>query len=59
MTGRVLRLAQAARGWAVYLGGSSLEILARAGRVQGTEAAIRRADAMFQWRPLPWGNEIF
>ena len=53
-----IRLGAAELG-AVYLGGTSLETLARAGRVDGTEAAIRRADAMFQWRPLPWGNEIF
>jgi predicted acetyltransferase len=44
---------------AAYLGGGSFEWLARAGRVAGDEAAIRKADAMFQWRPLPWGNEIF
>lgn len=44
---------------AVYLGGRQLWSLARAGRVHGTAAAIRRADALFSWDPEPWTTSVF
>jgi predicted acetyltransferase len=44
---------------ALYLGGTRFQAMARAGRVQGTPEALRRADAMFAWHPLPWIPEIF
>jgi predicted acetyltransferase len=44
---------------AVYLGGNRLSTLARAGRVAGDEKAIRRADLMLSWDPLPWCQEVF
>ena len=44
---------------AVYLGGNRLTTLARAGRVAGDDAAIRRADLMLGWDPLPWCQEVF
>lgn len=43
----------------VYLGGTRLQTLRRAGRVQGGAEALRRADAMFAWDPLPWCPEVF
>jgi predicted acetyltransferase len=43
-----------------YLGAVSFTQLRDAGRVQElSEGAIRRADARFAWRPLPWCPEIF
>lgn len=39
---------------AAYLGGVTLSALARAGRVEGHRAALRRADLMFSWGPAPW-----
>jgi predicted acetyltransferase len=43
-----------------YLGAVSFTQLREAGRVQELrEGAIRRADALFAWRPLPWCPEIF
>ena len=43
-----------------YLGAVSFTQLRDAGRVQELrEGAIRRADALFAWRPLPWCQEIF
>jgi predicted acetyltransferase len=44
---------------AAYLGGVRFQTLARTGRVRGTPDALRRADAMFTWDPLPWTPEIF
>jgi predicted acetyltransferase len=44
---------------AVYLGGARLTTLKRAGRVQGEDEALCRADAMFSWDPLPWCPEVF
>ncbi len=44
---------------AVYLGGNRLSTLARAGRVHGDPTAIRRADLMLSWDPLPWCQEVF
>lgn len=44
---------------AVYLGGTRFQALARAGRVHGSQDALRAADAMFGWDPLPWTPEIF
>ena len=43
-----------------YLGAISFTQLRDAGRVQELrEGTIRRADALFAWRPLPWCLEIF
>ena len=43
-----------------YLGAVSFSELWNAGRVEElAEGAIRRADALFCWRPLPWCPEIF
>lgn len=39
---------------AAYLGGVALSTLARAGRVKGQRAALRRADLMFSWGAAPW-----
>jgi predicted acetyltransferase len=39
---------------AAYLGGVAFDTLARAGRADGEPDALRRADAMFMWRPAPW-----
>lgn len=44
---------------AVYLGGARLQTLRRAGRVEGEWDALKRADAMFAWDPLPWCPEMF
>ena len=44
---------------ATYLGGVRFSTLAHAGRVEGSAAALRRADAMFAWDPMPWIPEIF
>jgi predicted acetyltransferase len=45
---------------AVYLGGTPLDGLARAGRVtELTEGAVVRADALFRWHRAPWCPEIF
>jgi predicted acetyltransferase len=44
---------------AAYLGGARFQAMRRAGRVDGEQAALRRADAMFAWDPLPWCPEIF
>jgi predicted acetyltransferase len=44
---------------AAYLGGHRFAALARAGLVSGTPEALRRADAMFAWEPLPWCHEQF
>lgn len=43
-----------------YLGAVSFTQLRNAGRVHElSEGAIRRADALFGWHPLPWCPEIF
>jgi predicted acetyltransferase len=39
---------------AAYLGGARLSTLRRAGRVEGDDEALRRADAMFSWDVAPW-----
>jgi predicted acetyltransferase len=44
---------------AVYLGGRHLWSLHRAGRVHGTLATLRRADALFSWDPAPWTTSVF
>ena len=44
---------------AVYLGGNGFGPLARAGRIQGSPEALRRADALFAWDPAPWCPEVF
>jgi predicted acetyltransferase len=43
---------------ALYLGGARFQAMARAGRVSGSAEALRRADAMFAWDPLPWIPEV-
>lgn len=42
-----------------YLGGHRFADLARAGLVQGTAEALKRADALFAWDSPPWCQEIF
>jgi predicted acetyltransferase len=43
-----------------YLGAVSFAELQAAGRVEElVDGAVRRADALFTWRPLPWCPEIF
>ncbi len=44
---------------AVYLGGTRLQTLRRAGRVQGDWETLREADRMFSWDPPPWCPEVF
>ncbi|MGH8937211.1 MAG: GNAT family N-acetyltransferase [Acidimicrobiia bacterium] len=44
---------------AAYLGGTPLSVLREAGRVQGDDQAVRRADLMFSWSPAPWSPEVF
>lgn len=44
---------------AVYLGGHRFRDLARSGVITGTVDALRRADALFAWDPLPWCQEVF
>ncbi len=44
---------------AIYLGGTRLAPLWRAGRVGGAPAAVARADAMFGWHTHPWAPEIW
>ncbi len=44
---------------AIYMGGTRLQELAAAGRVDGSREAINRVAAMFAWDPLPWCPEIF
>lgn len=46
----VLGVAELGSSW---LGGGSLARLGAVGRVEGTPAALRRADAMFGWYPSP------
>jgi predicted acetyltransferase len=50
---------EAADFGAAYLGGVRLQTLARAGRVEGDERALRLADLMFSWRVDPWCPEVF
>jgi predicted acetyltransferase len=43
-----------------YLGAVSFAQLRAGGRVEElADGAVRRADALFAWRPLPWCPEIF
>jgi predicted acetyltransferase len=44
---------------ALYLGTHRFQNLARAGLVSGSAEALRRADAMFQWDPLPFCPDRF
>jgi predicted acetyltransferase len=44
---------------AVYMGATSFRTLACAGRVHGSDDALRRADALFGWHPAPWCPEVF
>jgi predicted acetyltransferase len=44
---------------ALYLGGNSAHVLARAGRLAGDDAAVARAHALFAWPRAPWCPEIF
>jgi predicted acetyltransferase len=43
----------------VYLGGHRFGTLARSGLITGSREALRRADALFTWGPLPWCAEQF
>jgi predicted acetyltransferase len=43
-----------------YLGAVSFDQLRGAGRLEElADGAVRRADGLFGWRPLPWCPEIF
>lgn len=42
-----------------YLGGHRFCDLARAGVLSGSTEALQRADAMFNWSPRPWCQEVF
>ena len=53
-----IRLGVAELG-ALYLGGNRFQALARAGRIEGSPEALRRADTLFTWDPAPWCPEIF
>jgi predicted acetyltransferase len=45
---------------AIYLGGTRVAALARAGRVEErTTGAVARADAAFAWDPAPWCSFMF
>ena len=44
---------------AVYLGGVSATVLARAGRIEGSPEALRLADALFAWHTAPWCADQF
>jgi predicted acetyltransferase len=44
---------------AVFLGGTRLASLYRAGRVEGDDGAVRRADTLMGWDPAPWCPEVF
>ena len=44
---------------AVFLGGNRFQTLARAGLVEGSPEALRRADNLFAWDPAPWCPEVF
>ena len=44
---------------AVYLGGVSPTVLARAGRIEGSPEALRLADALFAWHTAPWCADQF
>ncbi len=44
---------------ALYLGGNSARQLARAGRIEGDDAAVATADDLFGWSPAPWCPEVF
>ncbi|HUE16145.1 MAG TPA: GNAT family N-acetyltransferase [Planctomycetaceae bacterium] len=43
----------------VYLGGHRFVTLGRCGLITGCPDALRRADALFTWNPLPWCAEQF
>ncbi len=53
-----LRLGASQLG-ALYLGGTRVQTLARAGLVEGSPEALRCADALFGWDVAPWCPEIF
>jgi predicted acetyltransferase len=42
-----------------YLGGHRFGTLGRCGLITGSPDALRRADALFTWDPLPWCQEQF
>jgi predicted acetyltransferase len=44
---------------ALYLGGVRASTLSAACRVDGAQPALRRADAIFAWEPVPWCPEVF
>ena len=43
----------------VFLGGSSMRTLARAGLIRGSDRALTVADRLFAWSPAPWCPEDF
>jgi predicted acetyltransferase len=53
-----LRLSRAALG-SLYLGGTGATVLARAGRVEGSDAAVLDAERLFAWPVAPWCQEMF
>lgn len=53
-----LRFARSALGSA-FLGGVTPSLLARSGRVDGSEAALAAADRLFAWPTAPWCAEMF
>jgi len=44
---------------AAYLGGVRFSVLREARRAEGDSAALRRADRLFAWDPLPWCHQVF
>jgi predicted acetyltransferase len=44
---------------AALMGSVRFSTLARAGRVEGSAKALRQADLMFSWEPVPWCPEHF
>ena len=44
---------------AMYLGGTRLQTLAAAGRVDGSRETLNDVATMFAWDPLPWCPEVF
>jgi predicted acetyltransferase len=44
---------------ALFLGGTGVRSLSRAGRVAGSPEALARADIMFRWDPAPWCAAVF
>jgi hypothetical protein len=43
----------------VYLGGVKPSLLARAGRIRGSDAQLAVADRIVGWPQTPWCCEVF